>query len=202
MSSDHRRRETGSSVVEVMVTLALLAIVLTIFSTAMVVMFNRVHTAERRSESNDAVRLAIQELDRQVRSGNVIHDPAEDAGMSLRIYTQTNAPTATEESRCVEWRVDAGRLQTRSWSKDYPALESWVTGWRTVAEHLKNDATDRPAFAFDNAQLAFGQRIVQVSFLVNRDERAGSNTEVSASLTGRNVQFGYPLTLCQTPPPE
>ncbi len=197
MRSDRRLRgDDGVSLVEVMVTLGLLGMVLVIFSSAMVAMFGAVHTAGRRSESNDAVRLAIQELDRQVRSGNVIHAP-EDAGMSLRIYTQTNAPTAAEENRCVQWRVLDERLQTRAWPHDNPAASST---WRIVAEHVYNQVRGHAAFEFDDDQ--FGQRTVRVSFVVNRDERAGSDSEISASLTGRNVQFGFPLTLCDTIPED
>lgn len=202
MRSDRRLSGgDGVSLVEVMVTLGLLGLVLAIFSTAMVSMFGSVHTAERRSESNDAVRLAMQELDRQMRSGNVIRDPSLEvpAGMSLRIYTQTNAPTATEENRCVQWRVLDERLQTRAWPHDNPAA---ATTWRTVAEHIYNEVRGRTAFEFDDDQPGFGQRIVRVSFVVNRDERAGSDSEVSASLTGRNVQFGFPLTLCETIPED
>lgn len=205
MCSERRRDEAGVSVVEVVVTLALLAVILAIFSSQMVAMFDRVHTAGRRSESNDAVRLAVQELDRQVRSGNVIHDPAAEdpAGLSLRIYTQTNAHTATDESRCVQWRVDSGRLETRSWSHDYNATNGtgWKTEWRVVAEHVRNSLS-RPAFAFYPAEEGFGQRIVQVSFVVNRDEQAGLDVEVAASLTGRNVQFGHPQALCETLPED
>lgn len=183
-------------------TLALLGLVLVIFSSVLLAMFGRVHTAGRRSESNDAVRLAIQELDRQVRSGNVIHDPALElpAGMSLRIYTQTNAPTSSVANRCVQWRVLDRRLQTRWWPDDSPASAS---GWRTVADHLYNEVRDMtPAFTFDDAQPGFGHRIVEVTFLVNRDETEGSDVAVRASLTGRNVQFGHPLTLCDTLPEE
>lgn len=201
MPSDRGRGERGVSVVEVVVTLALLSVILAIFSSQMV--FDRVHTASQRSESNDSVRLAIQELDRQVRSGNVIHDPGEEvpAGMSLRVYTQSNARTATEESRCVIWRIVDGRLETRAWS----TLGAWLNDWRVVAEHLRNSSTTdppSPAFAFDQAQTGFGQRIVQVSLLVNRDEREGRDVEVRASLTGRNVQFGHPQSLCENVPEE
>lgn len=205
MRSERGRGDDGVSVAEVVVALALLALVLAIFSSQMVAMFDRVNTAGRRSESNDAVRLAMQELDRQVRSGNVIHDPAgeDPAGMSLRVYTQSNARTATDESRCVKWRVSNGRLETRSWSADYDAEDGtgWVTGWRVVAEHLRNTATS-PPFALDQAQSGFGQRIVKVTFVVNRDDRSGRDVEVAASLTGRNVQFGYPRTLCTTVPED
>jgi type II secretory pathway pseudopilin PulG len=183
-----------------MVTLALLGLVLAIFSSAMVTMFDRVHTAGRRSESNDAIRLAIEEIDRQVRSGNVIHDPeleVLDPGMSLRIYTQTNAPTALDANRCVQWRVADGLLRTRSWSAD----GSNVSGWRTVADNLQN-TPGSTAFSFDDTNAGFGQRTLRVHFIVNRDAAEGRDVEIGASLTGRNVQFGYPLTLCDTIPPE
>ncbi len=206
MRSERRpaeRGEHGVSVVEVVVTLALLAVILAIFSSQMVAMFDRVHTASRRSESNDSVRLAIQELDRQVRSGNVIHDPGDEipAGMSLRVYTQSNARTATEPSRCVLWRIVDGRLETRAWSTS----GVWLTDWRVVAEHLRNSSTadpPTPAFEFYEADSGFGQRIVQVSLLVNRDEREGRDVEIRASLTGRNVQFGHPQSLCENVPEE
>lgn len=201
------RGDDGTSVTEVMVTLALLALVLAIFSSAMIAMFNRVHVADRRSQSNDAVRLAIEEIDRQVRSGNVIHDPhdpaipADQRGMSLRIYTQTNAPTASHANRCVQWRVASGKLETRWWSRAWQS-DGVISGWRTVAEHLTNAPSDTPPFSFDRDEVSYGDRVLRVRLLVNRDRNTGSDVEVAASITGRNVQFGYPITLCDSVPPE
>lgn len=199
-----RRGEQGTSVAEFVVTCGLLVLVLAVVTTAMLTMHRRLVTAGSRSETNDAVRLAIEELDRQVRSGNVIHDPGADTPqwMSLRIYTQSNATTASTSDRCVQWRVLDGRLQVRQWTPDYDAATGTgtVTEWRTVTEHLQNEAAGEPAFKFDTSQESFGGRIVKVRLVLNRDSREGSDNVVEASITGRNVQFGHPRALCAEVP--
>lgn len=192
-----RRTDEGLTLVEVTVTMALLLLVMGLFLTAVTTMFKTVDTADRRSRSNDQARLAVEELDRQVRSGNVLYDP-DAGGMSLRVYTQTNADTSTPGNRCVQWRLDGNQLESRWWAPTWTAGNP-TPAWRTVADHVVNSASE-PIFNL-NSQASFGRRIVDIVLVVNQDPRAGSSARVTASVTGRNTEFGYPFTACNVVPP-
>ena len=203
------RSDAGTTVAEFAVSMGLFTIVLVIASTVLVTMQNAVSRADSRTRTNDQLRLAVASIDRQVRSGNVIHDPATEpgmpSGMSLRVYTQANAPTSVSANRCVQWRVSGGELQTREWVDNWSQTipQGIVTGWRTVATGVQNEqqSPEVQAFRFDTGQAAFGGRIIEVNFVVNNDARKGRYQGVQASITGRNVQYGHPASFCADVPP-
>ena len=93
----------------------------------------------------DQARLGVQQLDRQIRSGNLIYNPAAEndsangiqPGLSLRVYTQSNSV-----QRCVQWRIYNKLLQTRSWTTTWQ-VDDIVTAWRTVADHIVNTRPPR-----------------------------------------------------------
>jgi type II secretory pathway pseudopilin PulG len=204
-----RRRQSGErgmTVIEMTMTVALLSVVLGILFTVLVSVQNNLVRQTSRSNSNDQVRLAVEQLDREIRSGNVLYDPSAESdpthyifpGMSLRIYTQANATTRATSgaagSRCVQWRIkyDLARknyeLQRREWVQD----STTSTDWRVVADHLTNrESPTKPAFAVDPAR-----RIVNVSLVANDNTRNGSNAQVDTTIEGRNTIYGYPNTVC------
>jgi type II secretory pathway component PulJ len=199
--------DAGWTLIEIVVASALTILVGAMFANSMFSLQSAVSTAADRSLSNDEVRLAVADLDRQVRSGNILHDPATEAadpvsgvdpGYSLRIYTQSNAPTATPSNRCVQWRVRAGVLETREWSEEWRA-DGVVSGWRRVAGALVNKSRNVTPFVLD-ADSRYGGRIVRVSFLVQTKASSGGAVRIDASLTGRNTQFGYPDSICDDIP--
>ena len=90
--------EAGLTLVELMVTTLILGIALSI---VMSIMFSVQKTFGRQSDrslSNDQARLAVEEIDREIRSGNLLYSPTS-AGMNLIVYTQTNAPTRNPSNR-------------------------------------------------------------------------------------------------------
>src|SRR5213594_4125494 len=105
-------------------TLLELMMVLVILGTVMSGVQRAVNRQSDRSQSNDQARLAIEELDKEIRSGNVLYDPSltgqpwsDDPGngiypnMALLVYTQTNAVTRNPGNKCVQWRIVNGQLQ-------------------------------------------------------------------------------------------
>ena len=199
-----RRREgdeRGTTLVELIVVLGLLSIILAVVLAALVSVQNTENRVDVRGQTNDQVRLAVDQIDRQVRSGNVLYDPAQEgtnagsgipAGFSMRIYTQANGV-----ERCVQWRVTGGQLQSRSWSQTWQ-LDNQVSGWRTVATSIVNTSS-KPPFALDPAT-GFGSRLVNVDIIANVRSDTGSNVEAQASDTGRNTQYGYDPVVCNTIP--
>jgi type II secretory pathway pseudopilin PulG len=198
------------TLVELAVSIGLLSVVLAMLLTVLVSVQNSLGRQTSRSGSNDQARLAVEELDREVRSGNVLYDPSleNDAthfifpGMALRIFTQANAPTreagGISGERCVQWRIKYNKaqeqyeLQRREWVQD--AVTS--TPWQVVATDVMNRVSPpTAAFSVDPAK-----RIVNISILVNRNTQNGTAARVDTTVEGRNTVYGYGNNVCSSIP--
>ena len=188
------RDQRGLTLVELTMTIFLLGIVMSICVQVFITIGRSVQTTDQTSQNTDQARLAVQQIDRQIRSGNVLYDPAAEtpAGLALRVYTQSNG-----DQRCVQWRITNGTLQTRSWSESW-TVDGDVSGWRNVAQGLVN-TTSAPAFALDSGS-GFGDRLINIRVLVNADLVHQKTVEFKASVTGRNTEYGYSKTICNVIP--
>jgi type II secretory pathway component PulJ len=188
-----------------LIAMGLLSAVMSIVLAALISMQNTENRVNGRSQTNDQVRLAVEQIDRQIRSGNVLYDPAGEgthagtgipAGFSMRVYTQANGV-----QRCVQWRVSGGTLQSRSWTKSWQ-VDNQVSGWRTIAEHIVNP-TATPPFALDSSPNFGGQQgshLINIDIMANAASSTGSNVESKMSISGRN-QVGYSDVCTPIPTP-
>ena len=194
--------EAGFTLVEVVVVTLLIGIVSIVFLSAMARVQTSVTRATERSDNNDQARLAVQRIDREVRSGNLLYDPALEATpleyYMLRVYTQANATTRDPGNLCVLWKIEDQQLLRRTWPPGEPEN---ATGWSVVVDGVVNVDQGVRAFQLD-PDPAKGGRTVQVTLLV--DKRPGVNPEqtiqIQTSVTGRNSTFDYPENVC-TPVP-
>lgn len=185
---------------ELLITMMILGIALSIFLSVLASVQRGVVRQEQHSLRNDQARLAIEALDREIRSGNVLYDPASESSpyYSLRIYTQANAPTRGS-AMCVQWVLEGENLQTRRW---VPYDPSTATVWRTVAEGIVNlTATPNVQLFTIDPDPYKGGRTVQVTLLVNDDyaQHPEQTTRLQAALTGRNTTYGYLQSACTAP---
>lgn len=194
--------ERGMTLAEMMVTLMILGIALSIFLSVLASVQRGVVRQEQHSLRNDRARLAIEALDREIRSGNILYDPASESESvryySLRIYTQANAPTR-EGATCVQWLLEGETLRTRRW---VPYEPSTATSWRAVAEGIVNrTATPNVQLFTIDPDPYKGGRTIQVTLLVNDDyaNHPDQTIRLQAALTGRNTTYGYLQSAC-TPP--
>jgi hypothetical protein len=194
------REEGGMTLTELAITSALLLVVSGTFLTVVESLSRSIGEQQERSNNNDQARAAVEQLDREIRSGNVLYDPAAEspANYALRIYTQANATTRTPSFLCVQWRIDDRELIRRTWPPHDPANAS---GWRIIATDVVNVDQGVPAFALDPDPAKAG-RTVDITLLVNSDpEESNSPTiRIQTSLTGRNTSFGFPLDVCNPAP--
>jgi prepilin-type N-terminal cleavage/methylation domain-containing protein len=203
-TSRRLRNEDGMTLVELLVAMAILSIVSLVFTTTLTSVNRAVVEEDVRIRLNDQVRLAVQSIDRLVRSGNILYDPVDESGNDpfdatatgymFRIYTQAEQ-SASQDARCALWLVDdEEHLLYRTW----PILKpEEASNWTIVAEGVVNRTIDEPAFTLDAAG-----RTIAVEFHVNPDfaHRPQATQVVEASLTGRNTSFGYPVQLCEDLP--
>lgn len=204
-----RTREEGMTLLELTIVMMLLGVVVAIFMTTFLRVQSNFDRQSDRSQSNDQARLAVEEIDREVRSGNLLYDPATEndaahgiyPGMSLRVYTQTNAPTRDPANRCVQWRILNGELQVRSWSVTW-RTDGTISTWRVVADHVVNYSNNPQTAAFVlDPESTKGSRTLVVNILVNQDAKSGKDVQVKTSVTGRNTGYGYPVDICSDIPP-
>ena len=213
------------TLVELLIVISLFGVVVSLFGGVLVSVQNALARQADRSGSNDQARLAAEELDREIRSGNVLYDPnlgyycqikpqpagcattdtanAVIPGMSLLIYTQANAPTRMASGlsgeRCVQWRI---KLNTQKGfnelqRRDWRKDDSSPGPWAVVADHLVNQSGTSPAFAVDPLK-----RIVNISLRVNQNAKSGSTAQVDLSVEGRNTVYNYPTSLCLNASPS
>jgi len=199
--------EQGITLVEVVVATAILGIVMLVFTSTLASMQRAVVAEDVRTRLNDQARLALADIDRQVRSGNLLYDPDDEAGTvdpfgvtaagyMFRVYTQTKY-RPSDAPRCALWLIDGEqRLLYRYW----PVLDpDQASDWRVVAEHIVNRETNTPAFVLD----ANGRTItamIQANANIDADPNATQLFE--SALTGRNTSFGYPNNVCATLPSD
>ncbi len=203
------KAEEGMTLVELMVAMFVLGFVMLVFTQVLASVQKGVVAQDMLSRTLDQARLGVEQLDREIRSGNVLYKPEfENAGLAscsgclpsytLRVYTQSNADTRGGY-QCVLWQVDdQQRLLTRRWPPGDPAS---ATVWRVVATGVVNRALSEPAFSIETDPLK-GERTVNIMLAVNEDlaNRPGQTVRVEASLTGRNTSYNYPTNVCSTVP--
>ena len=74
------RGERGMTLVELVVAMAILSIVMLVFTTTLSSIQRAVVEEDVRMRLNDQARLAMQSIDRLVRSGNILYDPVDESG--------------------------------------------------------------------------------------------------------------------------
>ena len=213
------RSEDGFTLIELSVVVGILVVVLVMLLTVLEGAQSTLATQVSRSSSNDQVRLAMQTIDRDVRSGDVLYDPAGEiynascspssefptcgqiqSGMALRIYTEANSPTRGGP-RCVQWRITlGGELQRRSWSTDWQSSPSTkVSGWRIVATNITNRTDNVGAFTSNGVP-----NLINVELRANDDPtgQKGSTVDVQASISGRNTMFYPSAQMCGPSAPD
>jgi type II secretory pathway pseudopilin PulG len=197
------------TLVELMVAMFVLGFVMLVFSQVLASVQKGVVAQDMLSRTLSSARLAVEQMDREIRSGNVLYDPAlENAGQAscsgcvpsytLRVFTQSNS-TTRGGAQCVLWQIDdQQRLLTRRWPAGDP---SSPTAWREVATGIVNRALGEPAFSMETDPLK-GQRTVNIVLAANESlsSRPGQTVRIRASLTGRNTSYDYPTNICSTTP--
>jgi len=191
-----RREERGTSIPEVTIALSVMLVVAGAFLAVVVSLQANLVRQERRSNNNDQARLAIEQLDREIRSGNVLYNPATEADpfYTLRVYTQANAPTRTPSFQCVQWVIEDDQLKRRHWPPNEPEL---VTPWRIVAEGIVNRTVGEEAFQLD-PEPSKASRTVMINLTVNGDlaDDPAATIRIQTSLTGRNTSLGFSSDVC------
>ena len=218
-----RSDDRGMSLTELLVSMMIFGALMAMIMTVMITLTNMSKDSVARTQAIQEARLGVAQIDRQVRSGNVILDPGLEPTTnadvpkfySLRIYTQEDGV-----NKCAQWRVkdhdgdDFGDLEYRTWDPLIGAASA--TTWSPVAHNLVDMAvapTDQSQIDADDpatwppfwintggAGTTEAQFISITLRLKDPAESDGKPTTISTTVTGRNTVFGYPTTTCSDVP--
>lgn len=215
------KADGGFTLIEILVSMAIFSILMALIFGLFITMLNQSSDNLARTRSVEQARLGISQIDRQVRSGNVILDPALDgmteAGVpsnySLRVYTQEGG-----DDKCAQWRVifdnpgdKFGRLEFREWDAGNPSTS---TPWSSVANNVESpegtfvtgDVTTYPPFWVDDTTATgTGDTKAQNIRITLRMGDPSSDPDakpasVTSVVTGRNTVFGYSPDYCTAIP--
>ncbi|WP_062213717.1 PulJ/GspJ family protein [Demequina oxidasica] len=215
------REDKGFTLVELLISMTIFSILMALIFGLFITMLNQSNDNFARTRSVEQARLGISQIDRQVRSGNVILDPSLDgiteAGVpsnySLRVYTQENG-----EDKCAQWRVifDApadkfGRLEFREWDAGDP---SSTTNWSSVANNVEapagsfvsGDVTTYPPFWVDTTTatgtIDTKAQNIRITLRMGdpKSDPDAKPASVTSVVTGRNTVFGYSPDYCASIP--
>ena len=209
-----RRRggeEAGMTLVELSISILIMSLTLGALFMVLPVVQQAFNRETERSQSNDQARLAVEEMDKEIRSGNLLYDPKNENDpthfiypyMSVRVYTQTNADTRIPGTRCVQWRIYKNNLERRAWASDWQN-GGVVEGWRTIATGIVNNSVSPTVRAFQlDTDPAKGSRTLIITILSRSSTEAGAKTpvQITQSVTGRDTEYGYPSAVCAAIPP-
>jgi prepilin-type N-terminal cleavage/methylation domain-containing protein len=198
-----RADDRGVTLIELLVSMLIFSVVIAAAYAALFMVQTQTKDTLARADAVQQAKLAIAQIDRQVRSGNVLYDPAQEASlgfpMSMRIYTQANG-----QEKCVQWQIVSGKLRMRSWSPTWQT-DNVVSAWTTVARGIVNQSAVSADTPFSLAAVAAGSgaysaRVVNILLRVNNSGSKGHPYDVTTSLAGRNTVYGYDTSTCSPIP--
>jgi prepilin-type N-terminal cleavage/methylation domain-containing protein len=172
-----------------------------------------------RSEAADGGRLAVQQLERDIRFADSFSDPlsseaaanptGDPSGLQLVMSTRESPTRENPAPECVQWRVttDTHELLRRAWHSDAIGDPVDVSGWRVIADDVVNgDPTltgtnsTIPAFRLDHSQAAVGNRLIELTILTPAASGSGDAVRIEDLVSGRNSGFVGASTRCRALP--
>jgi len=193
--------DEGVTLIELLVSMTIFGIVIAAAYTALFMVQTQTRDTLGRADAVQQAKIAVAQMDRQVRSGNVLYDRANEASlglpMSMLIYTQANG-----EEKCVQWQITNGVLKMRSWSPQWQT-DNIVSKWSTAARDIANVsgvAGDVP-FKLSGVATPYSARVVNINLWLKSTSSKAPRYQVTTSLAGRNTVYGYDTSTCNPIPP-
>jgi prepilin-type N-terminal cleavage/methylation domain-containing protein len=183
--------EAGFTLVEMMVAMAIMGIVVTAFLAILASVQRGLVRETNRSSTMDQVRLAMEAIDREVRSGSLVC--VTSTGSNPYYTFTTYGPNAylstSNASWWIQYRVQSQLLQRREYRS------SWGS-WRTLASGIVNSTptgtTTNVPFYPDTAtqytSTTGATRLLDVTLIVKSDtsDTSSSNVTLKSSIAIRN----------------
>jgi len=187
-TSGQESRDAGFTMTELLTSMFIFAVIISIFLAGMVSMTSSTVRAQDVSDAGDSVRLAFQTLDKQIRYADSINSPGVGSSGAHYVEFLTSAQEDGLLPLCTQWRYDptAATLSYRTW-RDAPT--GTVSEWRMVADDMRNDLSgatpDKPFVLLFAASAQLRQELV-VSLSSGRTGEIGTGADIGTRFVARN----------------
>lgn len=188
---DDRADDSGLTLVELIVSMGIFTVLLSMFMAGVVIMTRDTTRAVGVSNAGDSTRKVFQRLDKEIRYASSINRPGVGAtpGTYYVEYIQT-AVDAGLKPKCTQWRYTASthKLEVRTW-RVTPAV---ATAWHLEATNVRNDlavASSLP-FQFSPADSISLRQQLRVYLTVGSGTKPGA--ELDSVFVARNSSASSP----------
>ena len=145
MTGAEIRRDDGVTMIEVVVSLTLMAVLMTIFTTAVIDVYRNVNQTEGISTGQSQLNNVFLRLDKEVRYASGISMQGKVGTQWYVEYLNTSRGTEI----CTQLRLTTtGLLQRRTWDRNVAPVQP--TDWAVLGSNL-GEVTGTPPFAFSAA---------------------------------------------------
>ena len=193
-----RSNDRGMVLAELAVVILISGIV-TVLAARFVISFSTDASAATATAGRvDSVRLALDGLERQVRSGDAVYiEPPGgtcavygSGGNCVRVATEADGTTSCVQYQLIPDSTGDGsyRLRTRAYSPNW-ASGGAVGAWRQVANALAPPTTTAPPFSLAQ-QSGGGSQVLTVQFSAPAATQGSAPITLLATFTPRNALYG------------
>lgn len=198
MNPDRRSREAGYTLVELLVSMVILGIFMSVFMGLAVKVLDSSSNQQARSNNLDSNRNVVQLMDRQVRYANAVNTPGTTVDGTR--WVEWRSGSTGRQQTCYQYRVTpAGRMEFRTWEPPLTAGPVTASAWRTAGSGVMPRGVD-PIFSItsDVATATQYRQQLTLSF-VSRSQRPVTSTPTTVTFTALNTRTSAPpaTPVCQ-----
>lgn len=208
-SRGDERADAGVTLIEVLVSMSVLAIVISMFTGGVVTMYRSVTLQESVTTARSHANIAFQRLDSDIRYAAGISVPGLTAAPGNIPYVEYETTTRSGP-RCTQLRLFGGNLQLRTWPARTTATPA--ADWRQLAGSVTTATAAIPGpppfgqagpFALWNADDTRGYQRLRVSLAVTAGKDANRVDNQSAvTFTALNTSVDTnSAAICPAPRP-
>ena len=203
-----RRRiddDRGTTLAELLVGMAIMTVFMSIFLTSILMMSATANKVEATTISASQTNQAFLRLDKMVRYASAISTPGVST-TSGDWYVELDLPATAVGAgdTCTQLRIDAGSLQTRTWTVSNGVAGS-AGGWAPIAGNITNGgvaagSADAP-FSTPSSSAAASTTFQRLQFTfistAGNSTTATSRAQLTFTALNSDVSLGSNATTCQ-----
>jgi Tfp pilus assembly protein PilW len=141
MTRERPPDDSGTSLVELMVTLAIMSVLMVLFTGAVLQVFKTTSATDSLAEAQRELAVAFQRFDRELRYASWIADPGK-VGSTYYVEFAGSDPSNCYQLRLAPGTDELGVLQLVSWTLTKPPAAG--AAGQTIASQIDLDATTQP----------------------------------------------------------
>jgi Tfp pilus assembly protein FimT len=196
-----RREDDGTTLAEMVVGMAIMAIFMGMFTGAMLLMSSTVNKVEAVTTSSGQLNNAFLRLDRSVRYATAISQPTR-SGASNDWNVEFSATNGTTKTTCTQLRIHAKQLQQRTWAlaadgTTYSNLSAWVPLASNITNGNVAVGAPNPPFALVQSAAGTNYQRLTITLVASSGTSTPGTSNSSVTFTAVNSVLTATNNPCQ-----